>query len=314
LGVANYGMRDDYNDVFGYDPVTTRRYGELTSYLAGFDPDQVYFPQAPAVMEPDVEASRRLHRLQLKVRTATPVPWSYRHTQQPLNALPFLQMLRCRLVMLATDQGILPAAGVIDPLPHLLMVHDWKIIPVRDARLTELTGLKFDPHEQVILEREPRVDGEPLGQAQGSALGQAPGAADPALHADEPPVLLHSSTDWLEIEVNTSGGILVVTDGYASGWHVEPIGAAPQATYEVLPANQLLRAIPLKAGHHHFILEYVPPGYRAGKIVTGVALIACAVAMGFLWFHRSRKLLPLAASQTKTPPICEVASGNRSCP
>jgi hypothetical protein len=61
----------------------------------------------------------------------------------------------------------------------------------------------------------------------------------------------------------------------------------PQATYDVMPANWVLRAIPLQAGTHHIRLRYEPRAVLPGFIVSGVTLAALAGAGLFVRF-RSR--------------------------
>jgi hypothetical protein len=65
------------------------------------------------------------------------------------------------------------------------------------------------------------------------------------------------------------GAILLVTDAYSAGWRVRPFDPGPRSSY-VLPANHALRAVPLAAGRHHFIMEYRPPSVAAGRWVSGI--------------------------------------------
>jgi len=44
----------------------------------------------------------------------------------------------------------------------------------------------------------------------------------------------------------------------------------------VLPADYVLRAVPLSAGHHLLRMEYVPRGFSAGIVVSAMAWL--------LWF------------------------------
>ena len=54
-----------------------------------------------------------------------------------------------------------------------------------------------------------------------------------------------------------------------------------------MPANFILRAVPLAAGRHRLRIEYSPKAFRVGKWVSIVSLIIYA---GFLGWHlRQRK-------------------------
>jgi uncharacterized membrane protein YfhO len=73
--------------------------------------------------------------------------------------------------------------------------------------------------------------------------------------------------------------ILLVTDAYSSGWRARPLAGGNQAHYQVLPADYVLRAIPLGRGHHHLRLEYLPSAFVAGKwisILAGLVYLALA--------------------------------------
>ena len=63
------------------------------------------------------------------------------------------------------------------------------------------------------------------------------------------------------------------------GWTAKANAPGPQNEYEVLPANFVLRAIPLAAGRHHFTLEYTPKGLKEGRAISLAALL-CLLAFG----------------------------------
>jgi len=54
----------------------------------------------------------------------------------------------------------------------------------------------------------------------------------------------------------------------------------------VMPANYCLRAIPLAAGHHRLVLEYLPRAFVIGRMMS---LVAVAGYLGlFAWHVRKR--------------------------
>jgi hypothetical protein len=83
------------------------------------------------------------------------------------------------------------------------------------------------------------------------------------------------STETLEVVADVRvPSVLVVTDNYAASWTAVPWEAGGTETYRVLPANYLLRGIPLTPGRHHIRLEYRPTALAAGAWVTSAALLA----------------------------------------
>ena len=65
-----------------------------------------------------------------------------------------------------------------------------------------------------------------------------------------------------------------MTDNYSRLWRATSLAPGPQANYDVLPADWVLRAVPLAAGKHHIRLRYEPGGVRLGFAVTGITLFA----------------------------------------
>jgi hypothetical protein len=78
-----------------------------------------------------------------------------------------------------------------------------------------------------------------------------------------------------------------VTDNYSRLWRATPLAPGPQEKYDVLPADWVLRAIPLAAGRHHIRLRYEPRGVLLGFTVTGVTLLALLGAT--LWSRSPRR-------------------------
>jgi len=127
----------------------------------------------------------------------------------------------------------------------------------RDEIFKALLDPKFDPRAKVILESAPQP------RPEKSAGGKVS--------------LLSSSSDDLEITADIPRpAILLITDSYARGWRAVPIGPNPQRRYDVMPANYILRAVPLAAGRHHFRLEYAPLSYRIGKWISIISLLVFA--------------------------------------
>ena len=67
--------------------------------------------------------------------------------------------------------------------------------------------------------------------------------------------------------------ILLITDPYSRDWRAVPLAGSSQQSYEILPADYILRAIPLAAGHHHLLVEYAPPSFRTGRAISLAAFV-----------------------------------------
>jgi len=90
---------------------------------------------------------------------------------------------------------------------------------------------------------------------------------------------------------------LLVTDNYSKGWRITPLDNAGQQSYEIMPANYTLMAIPLKKGEHKLRLEYSPFGYRIGKQITAFALLFYIfVLIYFLKVRKKASLTPKNAA------------------
>ncbi|HUW61884.1 MAG TPA: hypothetical protein VMZ06_12865 [Candidatus Bathyarchaeia archaeon] len=169
---------------------------------------------------------------------------------------PLLSMLRLKYVMLS-DGTLQDAPGVPAPLPRFLLVHEYRVIEGLSETFDAMEAGGFDPSREVILESEP--DPAPSPGESGSMN------------------VLSTSTDSAVLEVDTpTPAILINTDSYAPGWRARPLRPGPQPAYNVLRANGVIRAVPLAAGKHTILLEYVPRSYLIGRWVSlvSVALFA----------------------------------------
>ncbi|UCG32900.1 MAG: YfhO family protein, partial [Phycisphaerales bacterium] len=156
-------------------------------------------------------------------------------------------------------------------LPRALLIENVRVIPDRDAIFEAMRETTFDPRREVILERQPGIKTSP------PADGSPPGTV----------TVRDQSTDETRIEAElTRPAVLVLTDAYHSGWRAEPADGSSQASHEVIPANYVLRAIPLQAGSHHIRLEYRPTSFRVGLWVSIIAALAYLAAWAFVWRRR----------------------------
>jgi hypothetical protein len=178
-------------------------------------------------------------------------------------------MLRCRYFLSWKDKH-LEVADTGVSMPRLLLVQDWMLIPKRNDIFKAMQNPTFDIYKTITLENTPNPMPEKPAQ-QGMVR------------------LIDSSTDHLTIEAEMSSpAILLVTDVYSKGWRARALPTSTQQKYEVMPANYVLRAVPLSKGHHLFRLEYMPLGFRIGKWVSLISVIIYAGLL--IWHFRKLKL------------------------
>lgn len=178
------------------------------------------------------------------------------------------EMLRCQYV-------VLPSGGRVDRvsddvMPQLNLIADYRVISDRDAIFDAMSSTGFDPRREVILEAEPSPKPE-----RGGTSGTV--------------TLVDSSTDHLDIEAEVPApSILVITDGYAKGWRAYALPGSVQDSYNVMPANYVVRAVPLTAGRHRLRVEYRPGSFRIGMWISAVSALAFGVCAGWCGWRTLR--------------------------
>lgn len=175
---------------------------------------------------------------------------------------PLHAMLRWRYAFLPAEERdrILTAPAV---MPRFQSISEYHVIKNRDEILQAMASPFFDPRQQVILETQP--DPAPVSPAKGGTVA-----------------VIDSSVNQMTITVDVSQPtILLITDAYSTGWRARPLEGSVQHTYQVLPANYVLRAIPLSQGHHRIQLEYLPRAFQVGAWISVVSVISFAFMVGY---------------------------------
>jgi hypothetical protein len=177
---------------------------------------------------------------------------------------PLYKMLRHRYVLFS-EGGKQGLEEIPETLSRLELIQDWILLPQRDRIFAAMNHPGFDPSQQVILETTP--DPAPV---KGTATGTA--------------TVTEAGTDYLIVEADLPApAILLITDNYSSGWRAVALAASAQEHYDLLPANYILRAVPLSAGNHRLRIEYAPLGFRIGKWISLVSLIVFAGLFAWDW-------------------------------
>jgi hypothetical protein len=183
------------------------------------------------------------------------------------RSLPALYaMLRCRYVFYLGDGQFQTIEAKTEPMPRVQLISHLEIRPTRTELFATMAQPTFDPRRRVLLESRP--DPYPVPSAD-------PGSVR---------ILDASSPDALEIEADVrSPTLLLVTDLYSRDWRATALPGSVQASYQLLPANYILRAVPLAAGHHHLRMEYDPPSFRWGLAVSALAGLAWLAGAAGCW-------------------------------
>jgi hypothetical protein len=178
---------------------------------------------------------------------------------------PLFALLRLRRAIVSDGHALRLVDAPAPPMEHVQLISRCRVLPGRDAIFQAMRESGFDPRSEVLLEREPNP--RPID------LGSQPGTVR----------ITDSTNDWLDIEADVKApAILLVTDPYAPSWQAVALpGGVPQA-YEVLPADYILRAIPLGIGHHKLRLEFRPAGFALGlwtSFAAWLGLLGWAMAI-----------------------------------
>ncbi|MCC6487547.1 MAG: hypothetical protein IT364_08595 [Candidatus Hydrogenedentes bacterium] len=186
-----------------------------------------------------------------------------------MRGVPSYRMLRLRYLVFPKDSEQEPRRFTGD-LPRFVFVRDYKVDKGKRV-LVAIEDPDFDPARTVVLEDEPAVPPGPA--AEGDTLR-----------------VVRGDTDYDELEISlASPAILLVTDSYSEHWRVRSLDPAPpQDEYDLMPANYTLRAIPLAAGKHHIVMEYVPKGYVVGRWISLGAWV-CFGVLCVVWLVRTRR-------------------------
>jgi hypothetical protein len=176
-----------------------------------------------------------------------------------------LAMLRLKYLVVRERGELKIVEGATPALGRLELVGAYRVGARPEEILRAMGEPSFDPRREVILEREPR----PAPRA-----APAPGRA----------AIVREGTDFIEISAELAApSILLITDAWAPGWRATALNGSAQASYELMPANYALRAVPLDRGRHRLRVEYAPSGFRVGVLVSILAWLAWMAGVAVAW-------------------------------
>ena len=156
-------------------------------------------------------------------------------------------------------------------LPRAYMIYNIDVIKDEQIALAHLLSGTFDFRHQAILENA-------LPVHQASRI-QIPNAFDTFAGQNIDFVNYDNDTVTLTVFTKTPG-LLVMSDLYAPGWHVQVDGQA--AT--IYRANYAFRSVFIPAGEHTITFNYQPLTFQVGRILSASAI--AMLIIGFLLSYR----------------------------
>jgi len=288
LPFSNHAMGLGSHDLWGFDPGVLLRYAQFMAFSQGVDPDKTS----------QYVNFRRYNKL--------------------------YEMLRLRYIFIP-HQGTVEMKAAGRPMARLQLISRHRVIADRDSIFAAMKAPDFNPRAEVILEREPLPKPEPGAASStvcksGEDSGESRGVAGKERRRRRSPALrrggatlpaafrasgtpqefadcrtrgrvkvVGASTDHLDIEADLpAAAILLITDTYSGHWKARALEGSSQQRYQLLPANYVLRAIPLARGKHHLRVEYLPRAFVAGKWISLCSITGYLALLGWWWWRRKR--------------------------
>jgi hypothetical protein len=173
------------------------------------------------------------------------------------------------------DRPLLPFAGRtgsayvyrVDGSARVRFVSGARTVSDDKQAVSILLAADFDPAREIVLHDAPPDLGRPSAATE-----------------DGRATIVSEDQRSLVIQVVApADGFLLVADTFYPGWTAS-VDGRPTAIYR---ANMSVRGLQVPAGAHEIRLEYEPPGFRLGLVVsiTGLVLLALWLT-GALWLAR----------------------------
>jgi hypothetical protein len=201
----------------------------------------------------------------------------------PIHESPLWRLLRVRSFVAVQPGGYPNITPQPEPvLNRVMLLPDWHVVSDRGKIIEAVKNRTFDPGQTALLENPVAI----------SRSGS--GSAGAVKYRD-------INSDAVELTIDAKRpAIMVLTDNYATGWKVTPVGAPGQNSYEVIPVDGLLRGIPVVPGTHHLLMQYRPRAIAVGACISAVTLVSYVLsgAVAMLFSRRGSKR---ARSATPVP-------------
>jgi hypothetical protein len=153
-------------------------------------------------------------------------------------------------------------------LPRAFLVDRQVVAPSATAARDTVTGARFPAREVAVTER--RIEG--IGE--GTEGARSPGTAR----------IVDYEAERVTVETDSQApALLVLTDSWFPGWKAEVDGTEA----DVQRVDYVIRGVSVPAGSHRVEFTYAPASWRAGWIVSGLALLVILGAAVLGWRRRS---------------------------
>ncbi len=167
---------------------------------------------------------------------------------------PIFGLVRLRYLLVENAKGIQFQELSFPRVARFQLFNQWDVLPDPATARKALFEPHFDYAHKVLLENIPSFPGN--GGAKNAALAWN-----------------EIDSEHIEIRAEISKpAVLLVSDNYSRGWHALPLDKDGPRSYELIPGDYFLQAVPLGAGKHHFLLEYKPAAYSVGWVVTLISV------------------------------------------
>lgn len=133
-----------------------------------------------------------------------------------------------------------------------MLIYDYCIKEQKDGIFEILADENFDLTQTVILEQKPEIDIDETVDSQDNKIE-----------------LINYSEQYADINVNiNTDAIILFTDSYSKDWQAKGTKDGKNEEYKVLPANYILKALPVKKGRHEIKLYYSPKYFSLSKVIS----------------------------------------------
>ncbi len=185
-----------------------------------------------------------------------------------------------------------PASGDVTYVHRLSHVapRAWLVYQVEEAEdnaaLSRLDAFDFDPSQIALVPPDTSISVE--GHPPEAEIGQIQ--------------IVHRTPGSISLNVSApAGSLLMLSEIYYPGWRATVDGQI----VPILRADYILRGVPIPAGEHQVQVFYQPVTLTWGAVLSGVTLIAAALA-GF-WTKLNRKALKRQSKDINhvSPPLRE---------
>jgi hypothetical protein len=242
-------MRLSLENVQGYNPVQSARYGEFLAAVNG-EPQNYHDAN---ILRTGFQSS--LLRI-LNVRYIIV-------GRNDDSQFPEIKQLEARYPVVFEDY-IVKIIDIEDALPHAWIVHSAEGVSRKQA-LGKVQRPGFSPKVQAIVE------------------GTAPSLEQSSDPEAESVQVVHFEPDRLDLTATLNApGLVVISEMYASGWKSYLDGKAAK----IYPTDYVLRGVAVPAGTHSIEMRYAPASIYRGVVISLTALFALALLIIQPWRYQ----------------------------